>query len=147
MDIKNIARILYENRTDPDYKSASGRRRILAKHGSKIAKATYETHSKAIKEEIANLHNIEFDNQTRQVEKKELEKLFTQADYINFLKRVIDGEPENQKYPTFKDKLQAAKQASEFFGWDTTPPDTEITEILKIKDGKLSVSLKFNSKI
>jgi len=118
MDIKNLAKIIYKNRQDTDYKTDQGIRRILAKNGQEIAKKTFERHIKEIKAEISNLHDIDFNNQTKAIKKKDLEKLFTQTEYVNGLKKIWEGEPIKGQKPKVKDILHAGKLISDFFGWN-----------------------------
>lgn len=93
-----------------------GKWQILTKNGIEISKRTFDRHIEEIKSEISNLHDI--DSKNKPFDKSELEKLFSQPDYINFLKKVIEGEPAGDKTPTFKDRLQAGKQIAEYFGWN-----------------------------
>ncbi len=119
LDIKQIARTLYNNRANPDYQSKTGQRKILGEQGIKMAKATYDAHYDEVRAEIDKLHDAAFRKETRPAERERMAELFSQMDYITGLKRIWDGEPDTQgKYPTFRDILQAGKQAAEFFGWN-----------------------------
>ena len=119
VDIKHLARILYDNRNTQDYLSKLGQQRILEKHGHKLAKATFESAFDKIRAEIEKLHDAAFRKETRPAERERMAELFSQMDYITGLKRIWDGEVNTQgKYPTFRDILQAGKQAAEFFGWN-----------------------------
>lgn len=125
IDHKLFAKTLYDNRADRRYLSKSGHREILAENGLKVAKATYDTHYEAVKKEIAILHDTAHRKELKPAERERMEKIFPQIDYITGLKRIWDGEKENGKFPNFRDKLMAGKQAAEFFGWNA-PTDHNI---------------------
>ncbi|MBK9223401.1 MAG: hypothetical protein IPO16_14960 [Saprospiraceae bacterium] len=119
LDIKHLAKILFDNRHDPDYQQNQKMLQILAKNGIKIPKRTFDSHIEDVKLEIAKLHDLNAQESAKVNAKADLEKLFPQIDYVLFLKKVMDGEPDSQnRYPNFKDMLQAGKQASDFFGWN-----------------------------
>lgn len=141
MDIKHIARVLYNNRDNKDYLTDEGKRRILAANGAKVAKRTYQFNKKSIDKELDRLFDKDFDNKSNQPSNEELEKLISKHDYINMLKRIMDGEPDGKKTPMFKDRLQAGKQAAEFFGWNA-PEKISHTDI----EGK-AIEIKGNTAI
>lgn len=119
VDTKHLARILYDHRDKPDYLTKSGQQRILDANGHKLARGTFENHYEAIRSEIDKLHDASFRKETRPAERERMAELFSQMDYITGLKNIWDGEPDTSgKYPSFRDKLQAGKQAAEFFGWN-----------------------------
>lgn len=119
LDIKHLAKILYDNRHLPEYSSEEGKVTILAKFDAKISRKTYQRYKPEIEGEISLLYDINAKECAKVNAKADLEKLFPQIDYVLFLKKVMDGEPDGQdRYPNFKDMLQAGKQASDFFGWN-----------------------------
>lgn len=127
IDIKLLARILYDNRTSPDYNNMTGKKDILAANGHKLARATFDKHYPAIKEEIDKLHDKSFRGDAKPAERERMAQIFQMIDYISGLKNIWDGEPNTQgKFPNFRDKLQAGKQAAEFFGWNA-PAKTDNT--------------------
>lgn len=146
LDIKQLARILYDNRSNPDYQSKVGQRKILAEQGIKLAKLTYDTHYEAVRVEIDKLHDLSFRKETRPAERERMAELFSQMDYIAGLKQIWDGEPDaNGKYPSFRDKLQAGKQAAEFFGWNApTNQNINVTgELIELaKNGNIYEATK-----
>lgn len=125
LDIKLLARILYDNRAGANYLTKSGQQRILEENGHKLSRPTFELHYNEIRAEIDKLHDAAFRKETRPAERERMAELFSRMDYIVGLKRIWDGEPDTQgKYPQFRDKLQAGKQAADYFGWET-PKKTE----------------------
>lgn len=132
MDIKNISKVLYQNRTNPDYNSNEGKRRILASNGIKLAKATFEKYLNSISSEIDSLHDIEFATEAKKIEKKDLENIFTQTEYVNGLKKIWEGEKVANMQPQIKHMLQAGSQLAAFFGWNVN---------LENKDGSLPNSI------
>lgn len=121
LDIKLLARILYDNRAGVNYLTKSGQQRILEENGHKLSRPTFELHYNEIRAEIDKLHDAAFRKETRPAERERMAELFSQMDYIVGLKRIWDGEPNTQgKYPQFRDQLQAGKQAAEYFGWDAS---------------------------
>lgn len=111
LDIKHIARVLYDNRSNPDYNTGEGRRRILAENGNKLARRTYDGKTKEINAEIQRLHDLA----TQEAAKKEanLEDIFPREDYIKGLKEIWDSAASSNK-----DRMQAGEQAAKFFGWN-----------------------------
>lgn len=145
MDIKNIARILYDNRTNSDYRTNQGSIRILAQNGVKLSKRTFESHSKEIKAAISELHDIEFGIKTNAQEKKELEALFSKKEYVEGLKKVWSGHKFANKIPSIRDALQAGRQISEFFGWNIN--EAEQDGMFKLQNGKVQIHLHFGNRI
>lgn len=145
MDIKNLAAILYANRTDKDYRTNQGNIRILAANGIKVAKRTFDGHAKEIKQEISKLHDLDSDLKSKATVKKELEKLFPQEQYIKGLSDIWQMKKQAGKIPTIKDKIQAGRQAAEFFGWNIN--DGENESMIRLKDGKITLRLFFGNKI
>lgn len=125
IDRKQAARILYDNRTDKRYLSKAGQMEILAENGLKMAHGTYDSHIQEIRKEIQVFHDKSFGKDIKPGERQRMEELFSKMDYITGLKRIWDGEKENGKFPNFRDKLMAGKQAAEFFGWNA-PTDHNI---------------------
>lgn len=119
LDIKHLAKILFDNRHLPEYLTVPGQIQILRNNDIKVAQASFSRYNPSIQEEIAKLHDLNAQESAKVNAKADLEKLFPQIDYVLFLKKVMDGEPDGQnRYPNFKDMLQAGKQASDFFGWN-----------------------------
>lgn len=145
-DIKHLARILYDNRTSPQYLSKSGQQQILAKHGHKVSRKTFDAHYQAVRKEIDKLHDQSFRKDATPAERERMAELFSQMDYIIGLKQIWDGEPDpNGKHPSFRDKLQAGKQAAEFFGWNAaTNQNINITgDLIELaKNGNLLETTK-----
>lgn len=150
MDIKHVARVLFENRDSKDYLTDNGKRRILSNNDSKIAKVTYERNKAAILKEIDRLFDLTTTNKSNQPSKEELEKIISKHDYIALLKRTMDGEPDGKRTPAYKDKLQAGKQAAEFFGWNA-PEKISHTDIegkaIEIKGNTVIFKIDLNAAI
>jgi len=125
MDVTHVANILFKNRDSKDYLTDSGKLRILAENGVKLARRTYDSNKKAILKEVKSQIDLEITSNGSQPTNKELEKIIGKMDYVLLLKRIMDGEPDGKRTPAYKDKLQAGKQAAEFFGWNEA---TKVTQ-------------------
>lgn len=117
IDIGQIARVLYDNRAGKDYLTDRGKIRILVKNDIKVSQKTYSLQKAKIDKELKRLFDVSFEKQLNDPSNKELESIITKMDYITLLKKIMDGEPNGRRTPSYQDKLQAGKQACEFFGW------------------------------